>query len=69
MNDLDKLFGAGFESAGSTPTTANPPSSGALPILLLVIGSCILIGMAVDQLIVLKTTLVTKVPTVLWELP
>ena len=45
MNDLDKLFGAGFESAGSTPTTANPPSSGALLILLLVIGSCILIGM------------------------
>ena len=45
MNDLDKLFGAGFESAGSAPTTANPPSSGALPLLLLVIGSCILIGM------------------------
>ena len=50
MNDLDKLFGAGFESAGSVPTKANPPSSGVLPLLLLVIGSCILIGMLMYEI-------------------
>ena len=50
MNDLDKLFGEGFESAGSVPTTANPSSSGTLPLLLLVIGSCILIGLVFSRI-------------------
>jgi hypothetical protein len=45
MNDVDSLFSRGSESGVNHSKAANTASNGLIPLLIITISSCLLIGM------------------------